>query len=80
MAKKGQDYNLSNRSMDLEEARAKVEWQDQRIASLSIANSQLKAQIVSLKNELADVLDDQAGEQMLYNALDEGDDDGSDPS
>lgn len=63
--KKGQDYDLSNRSVDLQEARAKIQWQGQRIASLTIANTQLKAQITSLKNELADVLDDQEGMKIL---------------
>jgi len=71
--KKGQDYDLSNKSMDLEEARADIQWKNQRIASLTIANTQLKAQVVSLKNELADVLEDQEGMRMLFNSLDEDD-------
>ena len=71
--KKGQDYDLSNKSMDLEEARADIKWKGQRIASLTIANTQLKAQVVSLKNELADVLEDQEGMRMLFNSLDEDD-------
>jgi predicted nucleic acid-binding Zn-ribbon protein len=65
--------------MDLEEARADIAWKDKRIASLTIANNQLKAQITSLKNELADVLEDVEGMRMLFEGLKDSsdDDDGS---
>ncbi len=56
---KGQDYDRINGSMDLQEARLKV-------ASQAITINQLLAQITSLKNELADVLEDQAGMRAVY--------------
>ena len=56
---KVQDYNRINGSMDFQEARLKV-------ASLTITNNQLLAQVTSLKNELADVLEDQAGMRAVY--------------
>lgn len=60
---KGQDWDRVNGSMDLQEARHKV-------ASLTITNNQLLAQITSLKNELADVLEDQAGMRAVFNDSD----------
>jgi len=76
--RKGQDFDRINGSQDLQEARANISWQEKRIASLTIVNTQLKAQITSLKNELADVYEDQEG---MKNLLDDGyknteDDDG----
>lgn len=61
---KGQDWDRVNGSMDLQEARRKV-------ASLTITNNQLLAQITSLKNELADVLEDQQGMRELYQSIDD---------
>jgi len=64
--KKGQDWDRVNGSMDLQEARLKVTAQGIEIL-------QLKAQITSLKNELADVLEDQEGMRNMFN---DNDDDG----
>ena len=73
---KGQAYDSLNKSMDLEEARADIEWKNRRIASLTIANTQLKAQITGLKNEVGDLLEDLQGMRDLFLAL-TGDDGGS---
>lgn len=74
---RGQDFDRVNGSQDLQEARANISWQEKRIASLTIANTQLKAQITGLKNELADVLEDQEGMNVLFQGLkDSSDDDG----
>lgn len=67
--RKGQDYDRVNGSQDLQEARANISWQEKRIASLTISNTQLKAQVTSLKNELADVLEDIEGMDTLFAGL-----------
>ncbi len=75
MSKKGQDFDRINGSADLQETREQLKWSEMRVASLTIANTQLKAQITSLKNELADVLEDQEGMRMLFNDIHTNDDD-----
>lgn len=72
--KKGQAFDLINRSPDLVEARQQLEDNRRLITTLSIANSQLKAQITGLNNALADSIEDLQGMKDMFLSL--TDDDG----